>query len=123
MPDPPGKKPAGAQLSRLDRYKRDKVQPDMPPIDGGEYLINYFWEVGPVIAGMDGPVVISQAEIRAWQENAGIDLQPWQAGLLRRLSQDYLAQSHAAKDSACKPPYGELYRSPNLSKLIDAALD
>lgn len=70
-----------------------------------------------------GEVPITHGEIQAWQENMGIELLPWQVQLLRRLSIEHLSQAHLAKDGHCKPPYGQLYRAPNLDKKIDAALD
>jgi hypothetical protein len=73
---------------------------------------------------MSGPVPITHLEIRAWQENSGIELTPWQSALLRRLSQEYIGQLQQAEDSNCKPPFGKLYKlnAKALSKAIDAAL-
>lgn len=111
------------QISRLERHKNDGVPPSYPPIDAGEHLIEYLFEIGPTLPGAMGEVPITHVELRAWQENVGIDLQSWEAKLLHRLSSEYLGQLHKATDPACKPPFGQLYRAPNLSKKIDAALD
>lgn len=102
--------------------KEDGISPVMPEA-GAQYLVNYLFEIGPTMPGAGGPVQITHGEIRAWQENAGIDLQPWEVRLLRRLSLDYLTESYGAAKPGAKPPFGELYRSPNLSKKVDSFLD
>ena len=100
----------------------DGIEPDMPDIDA-RYLVDYLFEIGPtMVAGM-GEAPLSAQEIKAWQDLCGIDLQPWEFRLLRRLSRDYLAESYKAENPACPPPFGELRRSPTLSKKIDAFLD
>jgi hypothetical protein len=114
---------AGPGMTRLARYRKDGVAPQMPPPGAAGYLADILWEIGPTLAlGMgEGPV--TQSEIRAWQHNMDVQLQPWEVQLLRRLSQEYLAQAHQATDPGCKPPYGQLYRAPNLDSAIDDALD
>ena len=97
--------------------------PQYPPIDAGAHLIDYLFEIGPGQAGSMGEGPLSHSELRAWQENMGIELQPWESQLIRRLSSEYLSQLHKAADPDCKPPFGALYRAPNLSKKIDDALD
>ncbi|OFA05192.1 phage tail assembly chaperone [Duganella phyllosphaerae] len=99
------------------------MAPQYPPIDAGAHLIQYLFEVGPGQAGSMGVVPLSHGELRAWQDNMGLDLEPWETQLLRRLSGEYLGQLEKARDSNCKPPFGGLYRAPNLSKKIDDALD
>lgn len=123
MPEASSKKSSTLQLSRLERHKRDDVLPKYPPIDAGGHLITYLFEIGPGQPGSMGEVPLSHGELRAWQDNMGFDLEPWETQLLRRLSGEYLSQLHKARDSNCKPPFGGLYRAPNLSKKIDDALD
>ena len=101
----------------------DGVEPQLPALDACAYLVDIFWEIGPTLSTGMGEVPISQSEIRAWQDNMGVELAPWQVQLMRRLSIEYLSQAHKATDPNCKPPFGQLYRAPNLSKKIDAALD
>lgn len=95
----------------------------MPPLAAGRYLLAYLWEIGPTLSGGMGDGPITHGEIAAWQSNMGIDLQPWEAALLRRLSLDHLCQSQLSTDPNCKPPFGQLYRAPNVDRKIDAALD
>lgn len=69
------------------------------------YLIGYLWEMGPVLAGGFGHAPLTQGEIRAWQANVGITLQPWEARFMRRLSYEYIAETHRAESPDCKAPW------------------
>ncbi len=79
----------------------------MPPILWGEYLIAYLFEFGPTTPAGMGSAPIGAIEIAAWQDLLGIEFQPWEARLLRRLSNEYLAESHAATKRDCPPPFGD----------------
>lgn len=101
-------KPLVSRLQAMrDTAKDPDLQPDMPPVEGGEYLLGYLWEVGPVMPGGMGAVVLSWQELRAWQESIGFELDPWESRILRRLSRDYLAESHKAEKHDCPPPWKE----------------
>lgn len=89
---------------RIDRKDQD-YEPEMPGIEGGGYLLGYLWELGPTMAAGMGAGPITHEEMRAWQSNTGIALQPWEARMLRRLSIDYLAQSHKAEKADCPAPW------------------
>lgn len=99
------------------------MPPSYPEIAAGAHLVGYLYEIGPTLSGGMGDIAITHTELRAWQDNVGIELQPWEVQLLRTLSAAYLDQLHKATDPNCKPPFGQLYRAPNLSKKIDDALD
>lgn len=95
-------------LSRLEKLKADKGEnyaPDMPPVDGGEYLLGYLFEVGPTLAAGMGAGPITQQELRAWQLNLGLTLGPWEVRCLRRLSIEYLNQSHKSEKRDCPAPW------------------
>ncbi len=79
--------------------------PDLPPIEGGAYLLDYLWQLGPTMAVGMGAGPITQTEMRAWQINMGIDLKPWEARFLRGLSCDYLDQWQKAQKPDCAPPW------------------
>ena len=85
--------------------KEPDYWPEMPSAEGADYLLGYLWEVGPtMVAGMGaGPV--THQELRAWQANSGIQLQPWEARILRRLSIDYLAEMSRADQADCPAPW------------------
>ncbi|WP_332859365.1 hypothetical protein [Janthinobacterium svalbardensis] len=102
----PGARADAAKLSRRERIERDGGEIEMPPFDEGEYLIAYLYELGPTVAADMGAGPVTFAEMAAWQAARGFELEPWEARLLRRLSVDYLAESHRATQRDCRPPWG-----------------
>lgn len=107
MPDAAvGARAESAKLSRRERIERDGGEIEMPPVDQGEYLIGYLYEMGPTVSAGMGAGPVSFAELVAWQAARGFELEPWEARLLRRLSVDYLAESHRATQRDCQPPWG-----------------
>jgi hypothetical protein len=107
VPEVPNAKPAiGAQRkSRRDEMKADDVEPDMPPVEWGRYLVEYLFEFGPTMAAGMGSAPLAPSEIEAAQRLLGIQLQPWEARLLLRLSREYLEESHRATQYNCAPPW------------------
>ena len=88
------------------RPRRDTVGGDLPPITAGVYLIELLFEIGPAQPlAMSSPVAISELEIAAWQKNRGISLSAWEAGTIRRLSQDYASALAKAGQASCPPFY------------------
>lgn len=43
--------------------------------------------------------------MEAWEHHTGIELDAWEAQVLRRLSIQYLNMSHTARKSGCPAPY------------------
>ena len=76
----------------------------MPSIDCG-YLVSYLFEIGPTMAAGMGSGPITHGEIESWQRITGIDLNPWDARTLRRLSIDYLSESQKATQMDCPAPW------------------
>lgn len=101
-----GARADSAELSRREQVERDGGEIETPPFDQGDYLIGYLYEVGPTVATGMGAGPVTFAEIAAWQASRGFELEPWEARLLRRLSIDYLAESHRATKRDCPPPWG-----------------
>jgi len=88
------------------RPRRDTVGGDLPPITAGGYLLELLFEIGPAQPlAMSSPVAISELEIAAWQNNRGISLSAWEAGTIRRLSQDYASALAKAGQASCPPFY------------------
>ena len=82
----------------------------MPPIGlfvnlGVGYLIGYLFEIGPTQATSGGVGPITHVEIQTWMELIGIELQPWEVRFLRKLSYDYLDESHKAEKEDRPPPW------------------
>jgi hypothetical protein len=100
-------KSEGPRLSRLESMRKtrndENYQPDMPTVDA-EYLIGYLWEVGPTMAAGGYPGPVTHEEILAWQKLTGVELQPWEMRFLRRLSGEYLLESHRAEKADCPEP-------------------
>lgn len=89
------------QQMRVD-MKDEGFEPPMPPIDAGAHVLGYLMEIGPV---MPGPAAISHQELRCWQDNTGVVLEPWQARAIRALSLEYLAEMHRAEAPDATPPW------------------
>lgn len=87
-------------MTRLQaRRERSEAIP-LPP-NPAEYLTEWLIEIGPSIG--DRP--IGYADLAAWQAISGIELEPWEARALRRLSGEYLGQSARARKPDCPPPW------------------
>jgi hypothetical protein len=99
--------PRAPRKSRLDLLKADEVEPDMPPLEWGRYLVDYLFEFGPTMAAGMGSAPLAPSEIEAAQRLLGIQLQPWEARLLLQLSREYLAESHRATEQGCPPPWDD----------------
>jgi hypothetical protein len=86
-------------------YENEEYEPEMPPVEACAHILRYLWEVGPVLAGGMAPAPITQQEIRSWQENSGVRLQPWEARWMRELSTVYLNELHKAEAPNRPPPW------------------
>lgn len=86
-----------------DSASDEDFEPDMPHAGDAEYLLAHFWQVGPTM----GEGAITSGELRDYQSNMGIRLTPWECSTLRRLSVEYLGESHRATKRDCPPPFGE----------------
>lgn len=75
----------------------------MPDAGEAAYLLGHFWKVGPTL----GDSAVTNAELRHYQDNEGIELSPWECSTLRRLSIDYLNESHRATKPDCPPPFAD----------------
>ena len=78
----------------------------MPPLDKEvRHLVDYLLEVGPAMGTGMGEVPVSHLELQAWQQQVGIDLQPWEVRTLRRLSRDWVVESHKASSPSATAPW------------------
>lgn len=93
--------------SRLQQLRDQGTDPPMPPVPiDGRYLIEQFHEVGPASHGaMGGLLPVTFAEMEAWQQATAVELLPWEARLLRRLSCEYVAQYAASDAPECPAPW------------------
>jgi hypothetical protein len=99
-------KPMLSRLKQLQAEKKDDTwHPDMPPVEGSQYLLAYLYEIGPSMAGGMGEAPLTHEELAAWQRNTGIQLTPWEARTLRMLSMAYIGSVQEAADIDCKCPW------------------
>lgn len=84
--------------------KRDGAAIAMPP-NPAPHLVGWLTEMGITESTGMGPVPLSWREISEWQRNTGVELKPWEARLIRKLSLAYLSQSHEAESETCPPPW------------------
>jgi hypothetical protein len=112
---PKGDKSDKPLLSRIAKLKAEKkdddYQPEMPPVDA-VYLIGHLFDVGPVVGTGMGGVALRSEHLIPWQKETGVTLTVWEARTLRRLSADYLAESHKATAIDAVAPWEE---SPDMA--------
>ncbi len=102
---PNGKVPPTLKLvSRHERMKSDGITPQMPP-NPAPHIIDRLIEIGLTEAAGMAAGPLSWQEIDAWCNRTGVDLPPWEARLIRRLSSEYLSESRKAEDENCPPPW------------------
>jgi hypothetical protein len=117
-PRPEGEKaePDTVPPTRLEVMKKQGIEPAMPPVSpvlfdnpampfGRPVLVEWLLEIGPTEPAGMGMATIGWATIGAWEKATGIDLNPWQSKLLRRLSGDWYWQSEQARKWDCPAPY------------------
>lgn len=92
------------KLSRYQKIKDAGDEPDMPPLDC-PHIIGYLFDVGPMMTGGMAASPVTYQEIDAWRRQTGIEIEPWEAQFIRRLSSDYVAQLHQSDKPDCPPPY------------------
>jgi hypothetical protein len=114
VPDNPtakGRKPQGMQ-SRAEALRAQGAEVPLPPLrEEAEHLVGYLFDVGPVLPAVLGVVPLPYSELQAWQQQSGLDLQPWEVKLLRQLSRDYAIEAKAASDAGRPAPWVAIKRS------------
>jgi len=85
--------------------KRKGIDDIKMPFVAGLYLIVYLFEIGPT----SGQLPVQFSEINAWRLCTGIDLDPVECVLLRKLSNEYMAElsASAEADRPCPWPDAE----------------
>lgn len=94
---------------------RAEYMPELPPLDGGEYLIGYLLDAGPSVAGAMGAGPLTSGHLLHWQQETGINLSPWEARTLRRLSIVWLNEQHQAEKRAAQAPWRPVDSKPEMS--------
>lgn len=102
--------PEKSRLERLKDERGEQYQPAMPPLEGGEHVLEHFWAVGPTTG--DGP--LTHGELRAYQHNTGVELSVWEVVTLRAMSASHLVQARRAVKRDCPAPWQESVDAVNL---------
>lgn len=97
--------PGEQTVSRMELYRTHNDEHpylDMPELLGGEYLIEWLFELGVSRYTGMGTVPLDYQEIQA---GIGyLDLTPWELQMLRELSTEYVSFSQKAMKEDCPPP-------------------
>lgn len=103
------KRPDGTELKlppRIDAYKDDRgiPRPPMPPVTA-MHIFEWLMEVGPTDSGAMGRGPVSWSAIRDWKEATFQPLSAWEARLLRKMSVEFLTESHLAEEASRPAPW------------------
>jgi hypothetical protein len=96
-----------AELSRAQEITERGGTPLMPDVEGSEYLVAHWQDLGVITSGGMGLAALSSQEIWAWDQCHGTMLQPWELRVLRDMSRSYLVQLHESEKPDCLPPFGD----------------
>jgi hypothetical protein len=94
-------------MTRLQTLRAQDAQPDIPPAGLGAYLLEHLFDAGPIVNTAQGSAALGWQDLQAWQHGTGIELQPWEARIVRALSHAYLGSAVAARAPDCPAPYTE----------------
>jgi hypothetical protein len=77
----------------------------MPELEGGLYLVDVLFRVGPV----RNESALTEADLEPWERRRGIEMEPWQADLIVDMSRAYFGEMHAARSrtAPCPWPHGQ----------------
>lgn len=108
--EPPSKKPRPkVQIERVSRHAARLDAggvPDMPPVTPESmYLVEMLLDAGPIVSSTSGTRALTWRDFEAWERVTGADVRPWEARILRRLSNDYLAELNRAEAYDAPPPW------------------
>lgn len=98
--------PEKKELSRMQTAKRagDTATLEPPPIEGCGYLLEWFFECGPVNNGGMGPTPITWTDIKDWSKVCCVDITWKEASILKNLSSEYVNEYQEAKKPDRLPP-------------------
>lgn len=89
---------------RVETFKNNIGGPPLPPLEAA-HLFEWLMEIGPTETGPNGRGPISWTAIRDWKAATFKPLSAWEARLLRKMSVEYLTESHLAEDNSRQPPW------------------
>lgn len=96
-----GKTKKRGEKSRIQQMKERGETALMPP-NPAPHITDWLLEIGPL--GADAGA-LSWRDLAAWQGMIGVELEPWEARLIRRLSSEFATMRHKAEKADCPPPW------------------
>ena len=70
-----------------------------------------------------GLVAIEYTDLDAWQRVSGVELTPWEAETIRRMSREFVSQSHDSHKVECPSPWlAKLPRKQEVAEAMKNAL-
>lgn len=101
--------PETRKVTDKTQTRRERMDADGQPIpmpdNPARYLSAWLLEIGPSVAAGMGEGPIGWSDLTAWERLTGVELSPWEARTLRRMSQAFVAERHDAKKPECPPPW------------------
>jgi hypothetical protein len=92
--------PDESKISRRDSFEKDGLEIVFPEVTA-YHIIEYLFEIGISI----GEHAITFNEIESWQRLSGIELQPFEARFIKKLSEAYLSAAREAADKDAESPW------------------
>ena len=74
------------------------------PDNPAPYLVEWLMEIGPTVPTGAGEGPIGYRDMLAWSQITGIELEPWEARLLRSLSAAFVGERYRARKPGCPSP-------------------
>jgi len=99
---PKGGGEAPPATSRATEWEIDLASAAMPPLVGGDWLLNWLFEAGPLASDGMGARGLSWPELAAWEACTRPLATPWELAVVHRLSASYANAWHAATKPDCK---------------------
>lgn len=93
-------------VTRRERMISEEIEILLPECDAFN-MVEILYEIGPAESAGMGATALSHLQIRAYQDNIGIDLTPWQVRTLRSMSIAYCRQLSISSDWNTIPPFTE----------------
>lgn len=93
------------ELSRRAALEKENKEIETPECDAS-YILDYLFDLGIT----EGDKPLSHGEIESWQHNMAIELQPFEARFIKRLSVAYLHASHEMKSIDAETPWEDAPR-------------
>lgn len=92
-------------MRRRDRVSSRRITHVPIPHPDMIHVRNMAYEVGLIHSNGMGPCEVSHQEIAAWRDVTGVELKPWQAILIKRLSREFVSAVHEFADPNARQPY------------------